>query len=131
IVSLLIGRGGSRGVPGKNTMPILGRPVMTYPIMAARHSKYIERLFLSTDDEAIRKIGLGVGVELIDRPAHLGADAALVEDVVQHGYRAIVGRVGPIEALVLLFCNSATIPLGMIDTGIEALRADPTLDSAV
>jgi CMP-N-acetylneuraminic acid synthetase len=131
IVSLLIGRGGSRGVPGKNTMPILGRPLMTYPILAAQHAKHVDRLFLSTDDEAIAKIGEGAGAELIDRPPHLGADDALVEDVVQHGYHAIVERVGPIEALVLLFCNSATIPLGMIDAGIEQLRADPTLDSAV
>ncbi len=131
IVSLLIGRGGSRGVPGKNTMSILGRPLMTYPILASMHSKYVEKLFLSTDDETIAKIGTAAGAELIERPAQLATDQALVEDVVQHGYRAIIEQVGPLEALVLLFCNSATIPPGMIDDGIEQLRADPTLDSAV
>jgi hypothetical protein len=131
IVSLLIGRGGSRGVPGKNTMSILGRPLMTYPIMAAQHSKYVERLFLSTEDETIAKIGLAAAAELIERPAALATDQTLVEDVVQHGYRVITELVGPLEAFVLLFCNSATVPPGMIDDGVEQLRADPTLDSAV
>ena len=46
IVSLIIGRGGSTGLPGKNTMNILGRPLMTYPIMAAKNSKYCNKIFL-------------------------------------------------------------------------------------
>lgn len=131
IATLLIGRRGSRGVPGKNTMPMLGRPLMMYPIMAARHAKQAGRIYLSTDDPVIARIGADAGLELIDRPAVLATDQALVEDVVQHGYREIVSRSGPLELLVLLFCNSATIPPGMIDEGIERLRADPVLDSAV
>lgn len=131
IAALLIGRGGSRGVPGKNTMTVLGRPLMAYPILAARHSRYVERLFLSTDDAEIAAIGRAAGAELIERPPELASDAALVEDVVQHGYRAIIERAGPIELLVLLFCNSASIPPGMIDEGVDYLRADPGLDSAV
>ena len=57
IVSLIIGRGGSTGLPGKNTMNILGRPLMTYPIMAAKNSKYCNKIFLSTDSEEIKQIG--------------------------------------------------------------------------
>ena len=52
IPAMLIGRGGSRGVPGKNTMPILGRPLMTYPIMAAQHSRSIDTIFLATEAES-------------------------------------------------------------------------------
>ena len=35
INAIIIGRGGSTGLPGKNTMKILGRPLMHYPILAA------------------------------------------------------------------------------------------------
>jgi hypothetical protein len=112
-------------------MEILGRPLMTYPIMAARHARQVDRLFLSTEDTEIAEIGSKAGLELIDRPAELATDAALVEDVVQHGYREIVKVTGKLDLLVLLFCNSATIPVGMIDEGIDQLRADPSLDSAV
>ena len=131
IPALLIGRGGSRGVPGKNTMPLLGRPTMCYPILAARHSRHVGEVFLSTDDERIRDIGRAEGLRLIDRPPELAGDGALVEDVVVHGYNAMRRAVGHFDVFVLLFCNSATQRPGIIDEGVDALLADETLDSAV
>ncbi len=128
---LLIGRGGSRGVPGKNVMPILGRPLMTYPIMAARASKRVGELFLSTDGEELKRIGREHNVRIIDRPANLCTDDALVEDVVAHGHGEITRILGEFEMFVLLFCNTATITPGLIDEGIEKLHDDPSLDSAV
>jgi hypothetical protein len=71
-------------------------------------------------------------VRIIDRPAELSTDEALVEDVVVHGFAAVEAQVGaPLEMLVLLFCNAATITPGIIDRGIEALRANPDVHSAV
>jgi CMP-N-acetylneuraminic acid synthetase len=132
VSALLIGRQGSKGVPGKNTMPILGRPLMLYPILAARNSRYVDTIYLSTDGDAIKRIGAANGCELLDRPAELAGDTALVEDVVVDGYQRIARRrdVAP-EIFVLLFCNSATIGLGIIDAGVELLLADESLDSAV
>ena len=57
IVALILGRGGNTGLPGKNVMPILGRPLMEYPILAAKNSKYCDKIFLSTDDLKIKDIG--------------------------------------------------------------------------
>ena len=57
INAILIGRGGSTGLPGKNIMKILGRPLMHYPILAALNSKYINNVYLSTDDNEIAKEG--------------------------------------------------------------------------
>jgi CMP-N-acetylneuraminic acid synthetase len=129
---LMIGRGGSRGVPGKNTMMILGRPLMEYPILAAKYSKHVGDIYLSTDAESIKKIGQEHHLKIIERPAELCSDTALVEDVVVHGYEQIVRMSGNnIEMIVLLFCNTATITPGLIDKGIEMLREDTTLDSAV
>ncbi|HNA61336.1 MAG TPA: cytidylyltransferase, partial [Elusimicrobiota bacterium] len=44
----MLGREGSTGFPGKNTTPILGRPLMAYPLLAARAAKTVERAFVST-----------------------------------------------------------------------------------
>jgi CMP-N-acetylneuraminic acid synthetase len=130
--ALLIGRGGSRGVPGKNTMPILGRPLMVYPILAAQHSRFIDTIYLSTDDESIRQTGVAHGCELVSRPTDLATDTALVENVVVDGYNRIADRRGERpEIFVLLFCNSATIGRGIIDAGVQQLLDDPSLDSAV
>ncbi|MEB9895021.1 hypothetical protein P4K96_16145 [Bacillus cereus] len=127
----MIGRKGSRGVPGKNVMRILGRPLMSYPILAAKNSKHVGPIFISTDWDEIARVGMEYGASIIDRPADLCTDKALVEDVVVHGYHEIVKELGTIEMMVLLFCNSATITPGIIDKGIEQLRQDSTADSAL
>ena len=135
ICALMIGRAGSVGFPGKNIYPILGRPLASYPLMAARASRYVDRLFVSTDSPEIMEIGQKFGAELIDRPPELATKAALGEDVFAQGYREIVKRLAAkgetVELMVLLFANGATVTGALIDEGIEKLRSDCTLDSAV
>jgi hypothetical protein len=131
ITALVLGRGGSTGLPGKNIMPIFGRPLMSYPLLAAMNSKYCNKIFLSTDDNEIRKVGDSFGVEQIHRPDYLCTKEALAEDAFIHGYHEIVKSTGvEPEFLILLFCNGATVISAQIDEAVEALRADPTLDSA-
>ncbi len=53
-VAIILGRKGSKGLPGKNTMQVLGRPISHYSMMAAINSKYISDIFVSTDDMEIQ-----------------------------------------------------------------------------
>lgn len=136
ICALMIGRAGSTGFPGKNIRPVLGRPLAAYPLMAARASRYVHRLYVSTDSPEIMEIARGHDAELIERPAELATKTALGEDVFAHGYREIARRLAiddgkRVELMVLLFANAATVTGRHIDEGIEALRRDPKLDSAV
>jgi CMP-N-acetylneuraminic acid synthetase len=131
IPAILIGRGGSRGVPGKNTMRILGRPLMTYPLLAAKACLQVQKIFVATEAEQIKQIGREHGTEIIDLDPAMTTEKVLVETVVVHGYNKMRRQLGEIEMFVLLFCNSATVEPRLIDEGIAALRADPSLDSAV
>jgi CMP-N-acetylneuraminic acid synthetase len=135
IAALLLGRKGSRGFPGKNLHRLLGRPLVAYPLLAARRSRHVGRIFVSTDDEAIMAVARRHEAEVIVRPAELCSATALGEDAFAHGYRVISEQLAresqKIELLVLLFANAATITGELIDQGIDKLRADPTLDSAV
>ena len=135
ICALMIGRKGSVGFPGKNIYPVLGRPLAAYPLMAAKGSRYVEQIFVSTDSPDIMEIARGYGAELIERPAELATKQALGEDVFAHGYQEIKSRLASIglevELMVLLFANAATITSQLIDQGVEALRNDSSLDSAV
>jgi len=108
IAALLLGRKGSVGFPGKNLYPVLGRPLMEYPLLAALKSKSVNKVFLSTDDERIMEIGKKHGAEIIVRPPELASKTALGEDAYVHGYKTIKAGLGTgqsIEAMVLLFCN--------------------------
>ena len=62
IAALLLGREGSIGFPGKNTYPVLGRPLLLYPILAAKNSRYVDEVYFSTDSETYKKIGREQGV---------------------------------------------------------------------
>ena len=135
IVALMIGRAGSTGFPGKNVYPVLGRPLAAYPLMAAQASRHVDRLYVSTDSPEIMAIGRRHGAELLHRPPELATNKALGEDVFAHGYFDIKKKLAvegkDIELVVLLFANGATISGDLIDQGIQALRDDAALDSAV
>jgi hypothetical protein len=132
IAALLIGRDGSIGFPGKNTYPVLGKPLMTYPLLAAKRAKNVDKVYSSTDSQRIKEIGREHGAEIIDRPQELATKEALGEHAFVHGYNQIKNKANtPIELIVLLFCNAATVLPETIDEGISILRAHKNYDSAV
>jgi len=132
IVSILLGREGSTGFPGKNLYPMLGKALMEYPLIAAKNSKYVDKMYVSTDSKKIKEIGRSYGADIIDRPPELCTKEALGEDAYVHAYNYIRDHESEeIELVVLLFCNAATITSELIDEGIEKLRANPEYDSAV
>ena len=135
ICALLIGREGSTGFPGKNLLNVLGRPLCAYPMMAALESAAVERLYVSTDSENIRKVALRYNAKLIDRPPELASKEALGEDAYKHGYDSITADLESeglkLELLVLLMCNAPTINCKLIDEGVGMLRKNQEADSAV
>jgi CMP-N-acetylneuraminic acid synthetase len=125
IPALIIGRKGSTGFPNKNITNFVGRPLMTYPILAAQNSKLVDEIYISTDSDKIKQIAISHGLKNIDRPEELATNDALAEDAFAHGYREIKKNSSKeIEFVVLLFCNGACITPGIIDKGIEFLRND-------
>ena len=132
IVALILGREGSIGFPGKNIYPVLGRPLMVYPLLAAKAAVNVDEVYVSTDSDKIKQGSLEQGAKIIERPSELATKEALGEDAYAHGYRHICDTLGKsVELIVLLFCNAPTILGKTIDAGIQALRNDSTLDSAV
>ena len=132
ICSLILGRRGSVGFPGKNLVEINGKPLSWYPMNAASKAESIDRHFLSTDDPSIKELGRKIGFQVIDRPDYLATSQALAEDAYKHGYEVICEILGKEpELLVLLFCNAPTVSPKQIEDGIQLLRLNKTADSAV
>lgn len=132
IAALVCGRTEKQPFPGRNTFPLLGRPLMVYPILAATHSAEVGRVFLSTDDPGMATVGRHHGAEVIDRPPELCAATTPLEDILAHGYCEITRRLGrKLEALVVLLANAPTVTSGLIDQGTELFRADPNLDAVI
>ncbi len=132
IAAILIGRGGSVGLPKKNVLPLLKRPMMSYPLLAAQNSNSVDEIYVSTDSEDIMKIATELNAKIIDRPQKLATSEATVEDVFTHAYKIIKdSSKEEIEFIVILMCNAVSVLPKTIDAGVEALRNDPSFDSAV
>lgn len=134
-IAILIGRAGSKGLPGKNTKKILGRFLVEYPLIAAKNSKMIKYLFVSTDCNKIKKISKNYDAVYLERPKNLATSAALGEDVFQHAYYQAKKYLNDlslkINTITLLFANAATINTSLINKGINMLNKDRYFDSAV
>lgn len=75
VLGIIPARGGSKGVPGKNIRPLAGKPLIAWTIEAAAKSKYLDRLIVTSDDEAIIQTSLACGADVpFVRPAHLAQD---------------------------------------------------------
>ena len=135
ICALMMGRAGSIGFPQKNTKKILGRRLFEYPLLACKNSKYVNKIFVSTDCPIITKISKKYGAIHIKRPKKLTTNKALGEHVYEHGYFEIKKMVNlgvkNIEFIVLLMANAPTITGKLIDKGINILRRNKNFDSAV
>ncbi len=132
VIALIAGQQDDKKFPGRNTFPLLGRPMMVYPILAAQHAEEVDRVFLTTDSPAIERVAAGLGVTTLPRsPEISGPSVRLTEVVVEAAAQAAKAAGGTPEAIVLLLCNAPTVTGGLIDHGVEILRKDPSLDAVM
>jgi CMP-N-acetylneuraminic acid synthetase len=91
VLAIVPARGGSKGVPGKNTRPLAGRTLLDYTAQAARESGVIDRIVLSTDAPDIAAAGRAAGLEVpFMRAAALAQDDTPMLPVV----RDVIERMG-------------------------------------
>ena len=135
ICALMMGRVGSTGFPDKNIKKVLGRRLCEYPLIASKKSKYVDKIFVTTDCPVIARTSKKYGAIHIKRPKKLANNKALGEHVYEHGYFEIKKilnlDVKHIEFMILLMANAPTITGKLIDKGINILRRNKNLDSAV
>lgn len=119
VLAVVTARGGSKGVPGKNILPIGGRPLIQWTIDAARGSRHIDRLILSSEDPAIIEIASKGGCEVPFRrdPALAGDEASSI-DVVVDALQRVPGH----DIVVLLQPTSPLRTAADIDGAIQLLE---------
>ena len=115
---MIVGRQGSKGLPGKNTLLVAGRPMIAHSIDHACASHHIDRVIVSTDGEEIAQVARASGVEVIMRPPLLANDQSTVDSAVRHAIESIGA---PQSIIVILYANVPVRPHGLIDRAIEHL----------
>jgi CMP-N,N'-diacetyllegionaminic acid synthase len=83
-IAIILARGGSKGIPGKNIKNFLGKPLLIWTIIQAKISQKISKIYLSSDLELILEIGKKYGIETIKRPKNISGDHSKSEEAILH-----------------------------------------------
>ena len=119
-IAVIVGRAGSKGLPGKNSRSIDGRPMIAYSIDHARSAVHVDRVLVSTDGEDIARSARSAGAEVVIRPTALANDEASVDEAVRH---AVSSAGSEHQCIVILYANVPVRPSGLIDRAIDRLVA--------
>lgn len=131
ILALIPARGGSKGIPRKNVLPIAGKPLIAYSILQAKESKRITRCVVSTDDEEIASVSREWGVEVpFMRPEAIAGDLSPDIDAFRHALEWLDENEGyrP-EMVVHLRAPGPVRRVELIDKAIDLLEAHPEADA--
>ena len=118
VLAIVIGRAGSKGLPGKNSLKLAGKPMICHTIEHAKAAQCVTRIIVSTDGQEISSAASEMDVQVIDRPPELATDSATVSDVINHALK----KINSDEAvIVVLYANVPIRPTDLIDHAVELL----------
>ena len=130
VVALLTGRGNNT-LKDKNVLPVLGKPLLYYPAMAARSCELISDFYVSSDDDKILNAAADCGYKKIVRPAELALPTAQHVDAIKHALQVMKEDGVEPDILVVLLANSGIVKKEWIQVSIENLINNPELSASV
>lgn len=129
IVALLTGRGNST-LLNKNVLPVLGKPLLYYPAMAAKSNKLITDFYVSSNDEKILKAAENCGYKRITRPEKYSTPSAQHKDVILHALESMKDEGLTPDILIVLMANSGVIKNEWIEESIINILENEDLSAS-
>lgn len=124
IKTVILARGGSKGVPNKNIVDINGKPLLQYTIEAAKKSKASD-VWVSTDCSRIMMVAIQNKVNVLMRPSSISGDKSKSEEALLHFAQTI-----KFDTLVFIQPTSPLILPEDINKGIEMMGQYDSVFSA-
>lgn len=123
ILGLIPARAGSRTIPNKALVTLAGRPLLAHTCEQARQAATLNRVVVSTDDEAIARCARDCGIDTpFLRPRELAADETPMVEVLRHALQALrEGERYQPDVVVLLQPTSPLRRAEHIDTAVRLL----------
>lgn len=128
-LAIIPARAGSKGIPGKNIMPLCGKPLVAWTIEQAIEAG-IDRVVVATDGEEIADVAVEYGAESVGRSAESATDNAPTEVVIEEVLRQYSNWITPDEPVLLLQCTSPIRQPGDIHSALRVLDGCDSVFSA-
>ncbi|MFE5367458.1 cytidylyltransferase domain-containing protein [Streptomyces mirabilis] len=131
VLAVIPARGGSKGVPAKNLLPVGGVPLVARAVRECRATRLVTDVVVSTDDQAIAAAAREAGAEVVLRPAAIAGDTATSEAAVLHALDAHEALHGSaVDVVLLVQCTSPFITRVDID-GVAGAVVENGADTAL
>ena len=131
ILGIIPARGGSKGLPRKNILPLAGIPLISHTINAAAQSKYLTSIVVNTDDDEIAAVAEDHKVNVQRRPSEMGSDVAKVDELLIWSVMSLESELNlKVDIVVLLYPTAPLRPAAAIDDTIEQIT-EHNCDSAL
>ncbi|GLV98810.1 hypothetical protein Slala05_24420 [Streptomyces lavendulae subsp. lavendulae] len=124
-------RGGSKGVPGKNTAPVGGIPLVARAVRACRAAPTVTDVVVSTDSRAVAAAARAAGAAVVTRPAALSGDTASSEAALLHALDSFEELHSlTVDVLLLVQCTSPFLTPSDVES-VAAAVASGAADTAL
>ena len=120
VLAVIPARGGSKRLKHKNTLMLDGRPLLAYSILAARHSRFIDEIAVTSDDMNILEVAKPYGARLVVRPESLAGDETKTIDTVAHALKVVEIATRKVYGVVILL--QPNVPLRLPSDIDKALQ---------
>lgn len=128
-LGLLLARGGSKRIPGKNVKPFAGKPILLWPLETLLDSGIYAKVIVSSDSEQILSLSREAGAETpFVRPEHLANDYATSLEVVRHAVAFLEASGEKFDSVCFTFGTSVFLEQHHL---VEALRLLDTADAVM
>ena len=115
-IAIIPVRGGSKRLPGKNVLPLAGKPLLAHSIEFAKKHSFISEVYVSTDDEEIKGVALHYGAKVINRPVAISGDLEPTITALQHVLEIVETKV---ENIILLQATNPLRPEFLLNDAFE------------
>ena len=122
-IAIITARGGSKRIPRKNVRPFLGKPMLAWPIEAAKESGCFEHILVSTDDDEIAEVAEKYGTKPVPRPADLADDYAPAHKAARHALEWAIREFGPVEAFCHLYPTAPLLSPEIVRKSMESIAS--------
>jgi CMP-N-acetylneuraminic acid synthetase len=124
VIAIIPARAGSKRLPGKNLLPLGGKPLIVHSIEYAKNNINIDEVYVSTDSNEICKVAEINGAILLDRPKELARDTTLTIDVLKHHLENELSDFKEDDLVVLLQATNPLRPENLITDALEIIKAE-------
>lgn len=130
-IAIIPARGGSKGIPRKNLVQVMDKPLVVHSIDHALAAQSVDRVLVSTDDDEIRQVSLNAGAEVpFLRPKELAGDEVLDLPVFEHSLKYLAEAENYRPEIVVHLRPTAPLRRPVwIDEAVALLRNDQSADS--